>query len=408
MSRSRERVAVTGMGIICGVGNDAPSCWQALCDGRSGIAPIQAVNIPDLRSRNGAEVRSFDPTQHFKGSQLDLMDRFSQFAVVAARQAVADARLEITPESRSRIGISIGTAMGGQASQDVGFQSVYREGRPRPHPFTIARTMTSAGASHVSMDLGITGPSLTVSTACASATQAIGQGFWMVRSGLADAVLAGGAESPFSEGCLRAWDAMRVVAPDTCRPFTRDRRGMVLGEGAAVLVLESLEAAQRRGAHIYAEITGYGMSSDAGHITQPTVDGPAAAMKAALDDAQLAPTEIGYINAHGTGTAANDATETKAIHRVFGEHARSLAVSSTKSMHGHALGASGALEAFVAAMALREQILPPTANFTEADPECDLDYVPNQARRAEIRHVLSNSFAFGGINAALVFSGASR
>jgi nodulation protein E len=404
MSDSRLRVVVTGVGIISALGANAAACWQALCDGRSGIGPIEGADVGDLRSRNGAEVRGFDPTAHFKGSQLDLLDRFSQFGLIAAREAMADAGLKIAPESRGRAAVVLGTGMGGQNSQDVGFQVVYKEGRPRPHPFTIPRSMTSAAASQISMDMGITGPALSVSTACASSTQAIGQAFWMVRSGLVDVALAGGTEAPFSPGCLRAWDAMRVVAPDTCRPFTRDRRGMILGEGAAVIVLESLRSAQERGARVYAEVIGYGMSSDAGHITQPTVDGPAAAMQAALIDAQLSPEEIGYINAHGTGTMANDATETKAIRRVFGEHAQKLAVSSTKSMHGHALGASGALEAFATVKALQEQIVPPTANFTEADPECDLDYVPNQSRRASVRCALSNSFAFGGINASLAFS----
>jgi nodulation protein E len=226
---------------------------------------------------------------------------------------------------------------------------------------------------------------------------------WLLRAGVAEVAIAGGTEAPFSYGCVRAWDAMRVVSPDTCRPFTRDRRGMILGEGAAVLVLESMERAQQRGARIYAQVCGYGMSSDAGHITQPTVEGPAAAMESALRDAGVAPQQIGYVNAHGTGTAANDLMETKAIHQVFGDHAGQLAVSSTKSMHGHALGASGALEAFATAMALREQLLPPTANFTEADPECNLDYIPNQARPAQVEFALSNSFAFGGINASLVF-----
>lgn len=404
MSEARSRVVVTGLGILCGMGNDAASCWQALCDGRSGIGPIESVDVSSLRFRNGAEIRGFQPEEHFTGSRIDLLDRVSQLALVAARQAVADAKLTITPETRSRVATSIGTALGGQGSQDIGFQAVYREGRPRPHPFTIVRTMTSAAASHVSMEFGCTGPSLTVSTACASSTQAIGQAFWLVRSGVADVAITGGCEAPFSTGHLLAWDAMRVVAPDTCRPFTRNRRGLVLGEGAAVLVLESLESAQRRGATVYGEIVGYGMSSDAGHITQPTVEGPAAAMKSAVADAGVNAEVVGYINAHGTGTTANDSAETKAIHAVFGEHAGKLAVSSTKSMHGHALGASGALEAFATVMALREQIVPPTANFNEPDPDCDLDYVPNEARRVSVEYALSNSFAFGGINASLAFS----
>lgn len=403
MSEARARVVVTGLGILCGIGNDAASCWHALREGRSGIGPIESVDVSNLRFRNGAEVHGFRPEEHFPGSRIDLLDRVSQLALVAARQAVADAKLTITPESRSRVAVSIGTALGGQTSQDLGFQAVYRENRPRPHPFTIVRTMTSAAASHVSMEFGCTGPSLTVSTACASSTQAIGQAFWLVRSGVADAAIAGGCEAPFSTGHLLAWDAMRVVAPDTCRPFTRNRRGLVLGEGAAVLVIESLESAQRRGATIYGEIVGYGMSSDAGHITQPTVEGPAAAMKSAMNDAGISPQSVGYINAHGTGTTANDAAETKAIRAVFGDQASKLAVSSTKSMHGHALGASGALEAFATVMALREEVVPPTANFDQPDPECDLDYVPNEARKASVEYALSNSFAFGGINASLAF-----
>jgi len=403
MTQASERVVITGLGILCALGNDVASCWSSLREGRSGIAPITGVDTTGMRISNGAEVRNFDPAAHLKNSQIDLLDRFSQLVVVAARQAVADAGLTITPESRGRTAVVIGSSMGGQTSQDIGFQSLYRDGRPRPHPFTIARAMASAGASHISMDLGCTGPSLTISTACASATQAIGQAFWMVRSGLVDVAITGGTEAPFSQGCLRAWDAMRVVAPDTCRPFTKDRRGMILGEGAATLIIETEADAMRRGARILGEIIGYGMSSDAGHITQPTVDGPAAAMSAALLDARIAPTDVDYVNAHGTGTAANDSTETKAIHKVFGDHAGRLAVSSTKSMHGHALGASGALEAFATTMALREGVIPPTANFTVADPECDLDYVPNTPREMKARHAISNSFAFGGINATLVF-----
>jgi nodulation protein E len=253
------------------------------------------------------------------------------------------------------------------------------------------------------MDLGITGPAFTLSTACASATHAIGQAFWMVRSGAVEAALCGGSEAPFSPGILRAWEAMRVVTPDVCRPFSRDRRGLTLGEGGAMLMLETVERAVERGANILGEVVGFGMSADAGHVTQPSVDGPAAAITAALLDARSEATAVDYINAHGTGTAANDAIETRAIRQVFGPHADNLAISSTKSMHGHALGAAGALEAFATLMALRDGVLPPTVSFTEPDPECNLDVIPNIARQRQARFALSNSFAFGGLNAVLAF-----
>jgi nodulation protein E len=253
------------------------------------------------------------------------------------------------------------------------------------------------------MEFGLTGPAFTISTACSSSNHAIGHAFWMVRQGLADLALTGGSEAPFSMGLLKAWEALRVVSPDTCRPFAKDRRGMILGEGGAMLVLEPLEAARARGTQIYAEIVGFGMSADAHHITQPSVEGPAQAMSAVLADAGAPPDAVGYINAHGTGTPSNDPTEARAIYAVFGPRAAELPVSSTKSMHGHTLGAAGAIEAAATALALRNGILPPTANFTEPDPECELYVVPNVARPAEVEYALSNSFAFGGLNAVLAF-----
>ena len=270
------------------------------------------------------------------------------------------------------------------------------------HPLTIPKTMANAGASHISMEFGITGPAFTISTACSSAGHAIGQAFRMVRNGDTDLALTGGSEAPFSSGILKAWEAMRVVSPETCRPFSKDRRGMILGEGAAMFVLEPLEAAQARGARIYAEMVGFGMSSDACHITQPSKEGAARAMRAALRSAGLAPEQIGYINAHGTATPANDPTETAAIRDVFGAHADRLAISSTKSMHGHALGAAAALECLATAIALASGVLPPTVNYSEPDPECDLDVIPNVARKQQVEYAMSNSFAFGGLNAVLV------
>ncbi len=404
----RRRVVVTGLGCISALGPTAREFWSALCEARTGIQPLRSAAPGSLRFSQGAEVRDFDSAAHLQPGQLELMDRFAQFAVVAAREAVRDAGLDWTPALRERTAVICGSAVGGQASQDDQFVELYRRNRDRVHPLTIPRVMSSAGASHVAMEFGLTGPAFSVSSACSSASHAIGQALWMVREGRADLALAGGSEAPFGYASLKAWEALRVISPDTCRPFSRDRKGMILGEGAAMLVLETLDAARARGARIYAELAGSGFSSDAHHITQPAVAGPARAMRAALADGELPPEAIGYINAHGTGTIANDPTETRAIADVFGAHARSLAVSSTKSLHGHALGAAGALEAVATVLALHHGALPPTANFTTPDPECDLDVVPNHAREARVDAALSNSFAFGGLNAVLAFRAATK
>jgi nodulation protein E len=396
-----RRVAITGMGAICALGRNTAEFAEALREGRSGIAPIESVDRSQLRFQNAAEVRGYSHQPYFDDRRADFMDRFAQFAVIAAREAVADAGVSWTPELRESAAIVTGSCVGGQSTEDVGFQELYKLGRSRVHPLTIPKTMANAGASHISMEFGITGPSFTISTACSSSGHAIGQAFWMVRAGATDLAIAGGSEATFSMGILKAWEAMRVVSPETCRPFSRDRRGMILGEGGAMLVLEPLEAARARGARIHAEIVGFGMSSDACHITQPSSEGAARAMRAALRDAGLDPARIGYINAHGTATLANDPTEVAAIRSVFGPHAERLAISSTKSMHGHTLGAAAALECLAAALALRDGVLPPTANFTEPDPQCDLDVIPNHARRAQVEYALSNSFAFGGLNAVL-------
>ena len=313
------------------------------------------------------------------------------------------AGIAITPELSRRSGVIVGASAGGQSSEDAGFQDLYLRNRNRVHPLTIPRSMMNAGASHICMDMGITGPAMTLSTACASASHAIGQAFWMVRSGQLELAIAGGSEAPFSFGLLKAWEAMRVVSSDTCRPFSRDRSGLILGEGAATLVLEPLDRAIQRGATIYGELAGCGMSADAHHITQPTIDGPALAMRNAISDAELEPTSIGYINAHGTGTISNDSTETRAIRAVFGSYTDQVLVSSTKSMHGHALGAAGAIEAIATIMALHNQTIPPTINFSEPDPDCNLNLVVNRSQAAEVECALSNSFAFGGLNAALLF-----
>jgi len=400
-----RRVAITGLGIISPLGLNLGDSWRALREGRPAIGPLTSINSlsVNLKIQNGAQVRDFDPLKHFEGGKDAQLDRFAQFSVVAARQAFVDSGIELTPELRQQSAIVCGSAVGGQASIEAGFEDLWVQGRGRVHPLTIPKTMANAGASHISMDLGLSGPVYTVSTACSSANHAMGQAFRLVRDGLADLAVTGGAEAIFTLGMLKAWEAMRVISPDTCRPFSKDRRGMILGEGGAMLILEPLDSAKARGAKIYAEMCGFGMSSDAHHLTQPTVDGPARAMKGALREAGLAPEEIGYINAHGTGTPGNDPVESKAIREVFGAHADKIGVSSTKSMHGHALGAAGALEAVATVMALHEGILPPTANYNERDPECDLDYIPNQARTLQVGAALSNSFAFGGLNAVVAF-----
>ena len=401
-----RRVAITGMGAICALGRNVREVAASLCQGRPGIGLIESADCSQLRFQNGAEVRGYHHQPYFEDPRADFLDRFAQFAVIAAREAVACAGVEWTPELRERAAIITGSCVGGQSTEDVGFHEVYKLGHNRVHPLTIPKTMANAGASHISMEFGITGPSYTISTACSSAAHAIGQAYWMIRGGSTDLAITGGSEAPFSFGILKAWEAMRVVSPETCRPFSRDRRGMILGEGAAMFVLEPLEAARARGAAVHAEIVGFGMSADANHITQPSAEGAARAMRAALRDAAIAPEQIGYVNAHGTATPANDVTEAAAIRAVFGAHTDRLAVSSTKSMHGHALGASAALECLATALALRDGVLPPTANFTELDPECDLDVIPNQARPAEVEYALSNSFAFGGLNAVLALRNA--
>jgi nodulation protein E len=396
-----RRVAITGIGSISALGRTVPEFAESLRAGCCGISPIESCDMRNFRFQNGAEVKGYSHQPYFEDRRADFLDRFAQFAVIAAREAVADAGVEWTDGLRETAAIVTGSCVGGQTTEDLGFQEIYKKGVNRVHPLTIPKTMANAGASHISMEFGITGPSFTISTACSSAGHAIGQAFWMVRTGATDLALAGGSEAPFSYGILKAWEAMRVVSPDTCRPFSKDRRGMILGEGAGMLVLEPFELAQARGARIHAELVGFGMSADAGHITQPSMEGPARAMRAALRDAGLAPEQVGYINAHGTATLANDPTETSAIRAVFGAHAAKLAISSTKSMHGHALGAAAALECLAAALALRDGVLPPTANYNEPDPECDLDVIPNRARKAEVEFAMSNSFAFGGLNAVL-------
>ena len=396
-----NRVVITGLGAVSALGLDVRAHSEALRAGRCAIGPLRNTVTEGLVTKVGAEVSGFDPASYFEAGKLALLDRCAQLALVAAREAVAGSGLNFREGLGPRSAVVIGAGVGGQSTLDENYYRVYGQNAKRLHPFTIPKLMISAAASHITMEHGITGPSFTVASACASANHAIGIAFHMVRSGSVDVAVTGGTEAAITFGTMKGWDALRVMAPDTCRPFSQDRKGMVLGEGAAAVVLETLDRAQARGAQILGEIVGFGMSSDAGDIVLPAAEGAAAAMRACLVDANLLPENVGYINAHGTGTAANDITETKAIHMVMGEHAKRLAVSSTKSMHGHALGAAGALELAATVIALREGFIPPTANFTAPDPQCDLDYVPNEARAQQVDVAISNSFAFGGQNAVL-------
>ena len=400
------RVVITGLGVISSVGRNSTQFWDSLSRGIPSIGPMESVDCTHLSFKNAAEVRGYSTEKYFDAERAGFLDRFAQFGLLAAKEAVMSAGMDWSPRLRDRTGIVTGSAMGGQTREDEAFFELYSRGKPRVHPLSIPRIMTNALTSHISMQYGITGPAFTISTACSSANHAMGQAFWMIREGLLDAAVTGGSEAPLSFGNLKAWEALRVVSHDTCRPFSRDRDGIILGEGAGIIILESRELAISRGAAILGEIMGFGMSSDAYHITQPKPEGAAQAMRAALDDAGLHPDVIEYINAHGTGTQANDSSEAAAIKITFGEHTKRLAVSSTKSMHGHTLGAAGALEAIATVLALRHGILPPTANFIEPDPECDLDVVPNQPRKRSCEYALSNSFGFGGLNAVLALRAA--
>lgn len=398
-----NRVVITGLGAVSALGHDLGAHAEALRAGRPAIGPITIITTEGLITKIGAEVAGFDPSAYFDSGKVALLDRCAQFALVAAREAVKGSGLAFREGLGERSAVIIGAGVGGQTTLDENYYRVYAQNAKRLHPFTIPKLMISAAASHITMEHGITGPSFTVASACASANHAVGIAFHMVRSGAVDVAVTGGTEATITYGTMKGWDALRVMAPDTCRPFCRDRKGMVLGEGSGIAVIETLERAKARGAVILAEIVGFGMSSDAGDIVLPSADGAASAMRHCLADAKLSPADVDYINAHGTGTAANDVTETKAVHMVMGEHAKRLAISSTKSMHGHALGAAGALELAATVIALRDGFIPPTANFTEADPQCDLDYVPNEARVRPIDVAMSNSFAFGGQNAVLAF-----
>jgi nodulation protein E len=396
-----RRVVVTGWGVVSSIGQTAASFWSNLAAGVCGIAETTLVPADQLTHKRVAEVKGFDPCRHFDERQVTMLDRVSQLAVVAAREAIAQSGIVIDEVLSERTATIIGTGVGGQTTQDESYRRLYRDNAKRLHPLTIPKLMVNAPASQISMLCGLRGPCYAIASACASGTHAIGAAFQLVRSGGAACAVTGGADACITLGTMKGWEAMRVMAPDDCRPFSRDRKGLILGEGAAMVVLESLEHARARSAVVLGEIVGFGMSADAHDLTAPDENGMYRAMVGALADARLAPADIQHVNAHGTGTVANDAAETSVIKRVFGPQAAALAVSANKSMLGHALGAAGALELVATLMAIREGIAPPTVNYLGPDPVCDLDYVPNEARALRIEAALSSSFAFVGLNAVL-------
>lgn len=396
-----RRVAITGAGTVNALGRSVPETMTALSEGRCGIGELNFRDVDRLSVRIGAQIHDWEPETYFNRQQISLYDKFTQFTMLAAKEAVLQSGLTFHGELGLCSGVVLGTAGGGLNTWDENYRAVYEEGKNRVHPFVVPKLMNNAAASHVSMEFGLRGPAFTVATACASSNHAMGLAFQMVRSGAARVMLSGGAEAMLCFGGVKAWEGLRVMSKDACRPFSANRNGMVQGEGAGVFVFEDWDHATARGADILAEVVGFAMSADAQDIVMPSAQGAERAIAGAMADAGLNPEQIGYINAHGTGTAANDKTECAAVAHAFGHHADRLMISSTKAMHGHVIGGTGAIELLACIMALRDGIIAPTIGYEEPDPECALDVVPNVAREARVDAVLSNAFAFGGLNAVL-------
>ena len=388
------------MGALSSIGTSAPAIWQSMRDGVCGIGPLTTINLDGLKGNVGAEIKQL-PDIGLDHRRLVTMDRFALLAVMAADEAYRQSGLGLTESQSLRAGAIVGVGTFGGITIDEAYRAVWPEGKKHPPIFTVPKAMPGAAAGQVSMHLGLRGVVFGVSSACSSSNHAIGTAVDMLRAGRADVMLAGGADAPIIFGVLKAWEALRVLSPEPCRPFSATRAGLSIGEGAGMFVLETEAHAKARGAVILAELAGFGMSADATDIVAPGVDGPARAMRLCLDDSELAPEDVDYINAHGTATKANDMIETQAIKLAFGSHARALSVSSTKSMHAHCMGASGAIELIACIGAVREGIVPPTVNYQTPDPDCDLDITPNLARSRVVRAAISNSFAFGGTNAVL-------
>ena len=396
-----KRVVITGAGTINALGHNVPQTLEAMREGRCGIGPLDFRDVDRLAIKIGGQVRDFNADSEFNRQQMSLYDRFTQFTLRAAKEAIGQSGLTFTGDLAATSGVVLGTAGGGVSTWDDNYRAVYEEGKNRVHPFVVPKLMNNAAASHLSMEFNLKGPSFTVSTACASSNHAMAQAFAMVRSGMSTAMITGGSESMLCFGGVKAWEGLRVMSKDACRPFSANRNGMVQGEGAAIFVFEEYEHARARGADILAEVSGFAMTSDAADIVMPSKHGAGRAIAGALKDARINPEEVGYINAHGTGTAANDKTECAAVADVFGRYADDLMISSTKSMHGHLIGGTGAVELLAVIMALRDGVIAPTIGYEEPDPECALDVVPNTAREAQVDVALSNAFAFGGLNAVM-------
>ncbi|WP_434287127.1 beta-ketoacyl-[acyl-carrier-protein] synthase family protein [Celeribacter sp. SCSIO 80788] len=396
-----RRVVITGAGTVNALGLDVPATLKAMAEGKNGISELEFRDVDRLSIKIGGQIHDWDAEGRFNRQQMALYDRFTQFTLVAAQQAISQSGLEFVGDLALRSGVVLGTSGGGLTTQDDNYRMVYEEGKNRVHPFVVPKLMNNAATSHVSMEYNLKGPCFTVATACASSNHAMGQAFNMVRHGVATAMVTGGSESMLCFGGVKAWEGLRVMSKDACRPFSLTRNGMVQGEGAAVFVFEEYEHAKARGAEILAEVIGFAMTSDASDIVMPSKQGAARAISGAMADARINASDIGYINAHGTGTAANDKTECAAVADALGAHADNIMISSTKSMHGHLIGGTGAVELLACIMALRDGIIAPTINYEEPDPECALDVVPNEARDAKVDVVISNAFAFGGLNAVL-------
>jgi nodulation protein E len=402
-----RRVVVTGSGVVTSIGTTVPEFWAGCREGKVGVGPLFGFPLDDLKINIAAQIRDFDHKARLKGAKRDKIivhaDRYSWFAAAAAEEAVKQAGLAVPFENGYRSACIIGSGAGGLVTFETAYRDLFIHNKRATHPLTLLRIIGSSASAHVGIEYRVKGPTFATCSACSTAAHAIGLGRDFIKNGLVDVAIVGASESVINYGTMKAWQAMHVLSPQGCFPFAKKRNGTVLGEGAGILVLESEEHAKKRGAKILAELLGFGMTSDSKDMVNPDIEGPSEAMRLALVDAKLEPSKIDYLNAHGTATTINDRNETNAIKRVFGDHAKKLAISSTKSMHGHPLGAGGGIEAVACLKAMEEQWVPPTVGLDEADPDCDLDYVPNVGREQKVTYTMSNSFAFGGLNAVLVF-----
>lgn len=412
MAETGRRVVVTGMGVVTAIGTNVPDFWAGCREAKVGVGPLGGFPLEDLKINIAAQIRDFDHKARLKGAKRDKIilhaDRYSWFAAAAADEAVKQSGLAVPFENGYRSACIIGSGAGGLVTFENAYRDLFILNKRATHPLTLLRIIGSSAAAHVGIEYGVKGPTFATCSACSTAAHAIGLGRDMIKNGLVDVAIVGASESVINYGTMKAWQAMHVLSPQGCFPFAKKRNGTVLGEGAGVLVIESEAHAKARGAKVLAELLGFGMTSDSKDMVNPDIEGPSEAMRLALEDAKLAPSQIDYLNAHGTATTINDRNETNAIKRVFGADAKNLAISSTKSMHGHPLGAGGGIEAIACIKAMEENWVPPTAGLDEADPECDLDYVPNVGRDKQVTYTMSNSFAFGGLNAVLVFGPAPK